>query len=76
MFEEEFLDIKFTRNELKHIIFPENLVICRSCHKPRINKKLSVAHFSQEHQAKKCTVGNFHGSYHQNNGQNIVPNNM
>ena len=26
-------------------------------------------------QAKICTVGKFHGPYHQNNGQNIVPNN-
>ena len=25
-------------------------------------------------QAKICTVGKFHGPYHQNNGQNIVPN--
>ena len=47
MVEKEFLDIKFNRNELKNIIFPENPVICRSYHKPRINKKLSVAHFSQ-----------------------------
>ena len=52
MVEKEFLDIKFTHNELKHIIFPENPVTRRSCHKPRINKKLNVAHFSQEHQAK------------------------
>ena len=52
MVEKEFLNIEFIRNELKHIIFQENLVICRSCHKPRFNKKLSVAHFSKEHQAK------------------------
>ena len=73
---EEFLKIKFSDAELKPIIFPENPVICRSCHKPRINKKLSVEHFSEQHQAKICTVGKFHGSYHQNNGQNIVPNNV
>ena len=34
---EEFLDTGFNRGELKHIFFPENPVICRSCHKPRIN---------------------------------------
>ena len=48
MTEEEFLNIESTRNELKNIIFPENPVTCRSCHKPRINKKLNVAHFSQD----------------------------
>ena len=34
---EEFLDTGFNRGELKLIFFPENPVICRSCHKPRIN---------------------------------------
>ena len=34
---EEFLDTGFNRGELKSIFFPENPVICRSCHKPRIN---------------------------------------
>ena len=34
---EEFLDTGFNRGELKRIFFPENPVICRSCHKPRIN---------------------------------------
>ena len=70
------MEIEFTDDELKRIIFPENPVICRSCHKPRINKKLSVEHFSQQHQAKICTVGNYHGKYNQNNEQNIVPNNV
>ena len=73
---EDFMAIKFTKNELKRIIFPVNPVICRSCHKPRINKKLSVEHFSQQHQAKICTVGKYHGKYNQNNEQNIVPNNV
>ena len=73
---EDFMAIKFTKNELKRIIFPVNPVICRSCHKPRINKKLSVEHFSQQHQAKICTVGKYHGQYNQNNEQNIVPNNV
>ena len=72
---EEFLRIKLSKDELKRIIFPENPVICRSCLKPRINKRLSVENFSEEHQAKICTVGKFHGPYNQNNGQNIVPNN-
>ena len=73
---EDFMAIKFTKNELKRIIFPVNPVICRSCHKPRINKKLSVENFSQQHQAKICTVGKYHGKYNQNNEQNIVPNNV
>ena len=83
MDEEEFLDIQFTRNELRNIIFPEKIVTCRSCHKPRINKKLSVAHFSEEHRAKICTVGGYHlhivhnniQNNVQNNPQNIAPNN-
>ena len=80
---EEFLDIEFTRDELRNIIFPEKPVTCRSYHKPRINKKLSVAHFSEEHRAKICTVGSYHPhivhnniqNNVQNNPQNIVPNN-
>ena len=83
MAEEEFLDIQFTRDELRNIIFPENPVTCRSCHKPRINKKLSIANLSQEHRAKICTVGSFHPhivlnniqNNVQNNPQNIAPNN-
>ena len=61
---EEFLDTGFNRGELKRIFFPENPVICRSCHKPRINKKLNAAHLSQQHQGKICTVGKFHGPYY------------
>ena len=61
---EEFLDTGFNRSELKRIFFPENPVICRSCLKPRINKKLNTVHLSQQHQAKICTVGKFHGPYH------------
>ena len=75
MAEEEFLDIQFTRDELRNIIFPENPVTCRSCHKPRINKKLSVAHFSEEHRAKICTVGSYHPHIVHNNIQNNVQNN-
>ncbi len=70
------MENEFTDDELKRIIFPVNTVICRSCHKPRINKKLSVENFSQQHQAKICTVGKYHGKYNQNNEQNIVPNNV
>ena len=75
MAEEEFLDIQFTRDELRNIIFPEKIVTCRSCHKPRINKKLSVAHFSEEHRAKICTVGSHHPHIVHNNIQNNVQNN-
>ena len=75
MAEEEFLDIQFTRDELRNIIFPEKIVTCRSCHKPRINKKLSVAHFSEEHRAKICTVGSYHPHIVHNNIQNNVQNN-
>ena len=70
------MNIEFSKDEIRNIIFPENPVICRSCHKPRINKKLSVADFSQEHREKICTVGKYHGPYHQNNPQNIIPNNV
>ena len=73
---DECMDIEFSKDEIRNIIFPENPVICRSCHKPRINKKLSVADFSQEHREKICTVGKYHGPYHQNNPQNIIPNNV
>ena len=72
---QNFLNIDFTRDELKRIFIPKNPIICRSCHKPRINKKLNVAHFSQQHQVKIFTVGKFH-PYHQNNGQNNAPNNV
>ena len=72
MIESEFLNIDFSRDELKSIFSPENPVSFRSCHKPRINKKLNVAHFSQQHQVKIYTVGKFH-PYHQNNGQDNAP---
>ena len=52
MAEEEFLDIEFTRDELRNIIFPEKPVTCRSCHKPRIYKKLSVANFPKNIEQK------------------------
>ena len=71
-----FCNSNFSRQEKRNLFFPENPVICRSCHKPRINKKLSVEHFSQQHQTKICTVGKYHGKYNQNNEQNIVPNNV
>ena len=82
---DEFMNIEFTEEELRNIIFPENIVTCRSCRKPRINKRLSVDNFSQEHQDKICTVGRYHGPHNQyiqqinaqNNAQiNNVQNNI
>ena len=82
---DEFMNIEFTEEELRNIIFPENIVTCRSCRKPRINKRLSVDNFSQEHQDRICTVGRYHGPHNQyiqqinaqNNAQiNNVQNNI
>ena len=82
---DEFMNIEFTEEELRTIIFPENIVTCRSCRKPRINKRLSVDNFSQEHQDRICTVGRYHGPHNQyiqqinaqNNAQiNNVQNNI
>ena len=73
---ETFMNIEFTREELRNIIFPENPVICRSCRKPRINKRLNVNDFSQEHQNRICTVGKYHGRNNQNIAQNNAQNNV
>ena len=72
---DEFMNIEFTEEELRNIIFPENIVTCRSCRKPRINKRLSVDNFSQEHQDRICTVGRYHGPHNQHIQQINAQNN-
>ena len=72
----DIMNIDFTREELRNIIFPENPVICRSCHKPRINKRLDVNDFSQEYQNMICTVGKYYRRYNQNIAPNNAQNNV
>ena len=56
---EEFLDTGFKRGELKSIFFPENPVICRSCLKPRINKKLNAFIYPNKNKKKYARSESF-----------------
>ena len=71
---EEFLDTGFKRGELKSIFFPENPVICSSCHKPRINIVPNNAKNNGQNNPQNIVHNNaqFEIQNHPPNAQNYV----
>ena len=71
---EEFLDTGFNRGELNRIFFPENPVICRSCHKPRINIVPNNAKNNGQNNPQNIVHNNaqFEIQNHPPNAQNYV----
>ena len=50
-------------NEKRDLFFPPNPVTCRTCHKPRIKKKIDLNDFSNQHQNLICMSGGPHGPH-------------
>ena len=56
-----FCNSHFSYQEKRDLFFPEKPVICRTCHHPRVKKKIDLGDFSANHQNMICMFGGPHG---------------
>ena len=52
-----FCNSHFSYQEKRDLFFPEKPVICRTCHHPRVKKKINLGDFSANLQNMICMLG-------------------